>query len=77
METCWVSAHPALAIPLVTAGRRQKSADGIGVSDARDEGQNAEVKGASDKLDIGDESERMSLMSARYGIASLRSRCGG
>ena len=79
METCWVSAYPALAIPLVSAGHRQKSADGIVVPRilAGDEGQNAEMRGASDKLDIGDESERMSLMSARYGNASPRFHPGG
>jgi hypothetical protein len=34
------------------------------------------MSGAPDKLGIGDESERMILMSARYGIASTQSCCG-
>ncbi len=42
----------------------------------REEGQNAEMSGTSDKLDNGDESERMNLISARYGIASTRPHCG-
>ena len=46
LEAERVSAYPALAIPLVSAGHRQKSADGIVVSRilAGDEGRNAEMR---------------------------------
>ena len=52
----------------------QKSADGIVVPGSiRDEGPNVEMTGASNELDIGVESERMSQISARHGIAFPRS----
>ena len=60
METCGVSA--------------QKSADGIVVRDSiKDEGPNEEMSGASNELDVGVESDRMSQTSARHGIAFPRS----
>jgi len=62
----------------------QKSADGIVVPGIKDEGPNVEMNGASNKLDVGVESDRMSQTPARHGIAFPRSclnrtscmRCG-
>jgi hypothetical protein len=52
----------------------QKSADGIVVPGSiKDEGLNVEMSGASDKLDVGIEADRLSQTSARYGIAFPRS----
>jgi len=52
----------------------QKSAEGIVVSGLFwDEGLNVEMSGASNELDVGVESDRMSQASARHGIAFPRS----
>jgi hypothetical protein len=51
----------------------QKSAEGIVVPGDRDEGPNVEMSGASNELDVGVESDRMSQASARHGIAFPRS----
>jgi hypothetical protein len=60
METCGVST--------------QKSAEGIVVPGGiKDEGPNVEMSGASNELDVGVESDRMSQASARHGIAFPRS----
>jgi len=63
METCLVST--------------QKSAEGIVVPGSiKDEGLNVEMSGASNKLDVGVEADRLSQTSARYGIAFPRSDLG-
>ena len=52
----------------------QKSAEGILVPrSSMDEGPNVEMSGASNELDVGVESDRMSQASARHGIAFPRS----
>ena len=51
----------------------QKSAEGILVPVDRDEGPNVEMSGASNELDVGVESDRMSQASARHRIAFPRS----
>jgi hypothetical protein len=55
---------------------QQKSAEGIVPGGCRRGRPERRKEGASDKLDIGDESERMSRMSARYGSAFPRSHPG-
>ena len=51
---------------------KQKSADGIVPADDCREGPNVEMSGASNELDVGVESERISQISARHGIAFPR-----
>ncbi|TAL63079.1 MAG: hypothetical protein EPN88_12710 [Bacteroidetes bacterium] len=55
----------------------QKSADGIVVPGIKDEGPNVEMSGASNDLEVGVESDRMSQTSARHGIAFPRSCLNG
>ncbi len=55
----------------------QKSADGIVVPGIKDEGLNVEMSGASNELDVGVESDRMSRTPARHGIAFPRSCFNG
>jgi len=52
---------------------KQKSAEGIVVPGIKDEGPNVEMSGASNELEVGVESDRMSQTSARHGIAFPRS----
>jgi hypothetical protein len=65
--------------PWVATSRvsKQKSAEGIVPGVCRRGRPERGNEGASDKLDIGDKSERMSRVSARYGSASPRSHLGG
>ncbi len=50
--------------------------EGIVVPGIMDEGPNVEMSGASNELDVGVESDRMSQTPARHGIAFPRSRLG-
>jgi len=63
METCGVST--------------QKSADGIVVPGIQNEGPNVEMSGASNELDVGVDSDRMSQTPARHGIAFPQSCLDG
>jgi hypothetical protein len=63
-----------IALLIETCGvSTQKSAEGIVVPGNRNEGPNVEMSGASNELDVGVESDRMSQASARHGIAFPRS----
>lgn len=66
---------PSIAPCMATCGvSTQKSADGIVVPGSiKDEGPNVEMSGASNELDVGVESDRMSQASARHGIIFPRS----
>jgi hypothetical protein len=66
-----------VALCMATYGvSTQKSADGIVVPGIKDESPNVEMSGASNGLDVGVESDRMSQTPARHGIAFPRSRLG-